>query len=117
MSTTENFGLNIEQFKVYFFKGIRYWYVLLIALIIGASFGFYQARYNVPAYEVSGRVLLKDEWKGAGADAFLPGMEIVSERNRIANEIGIIKSFPLMTDMVKSLPELRVNYFDIGNVR
>ena len=117
MSTTENFGLNIEQLKVYFIKGIRYWYVLLLSLIIGGAYGYYKVRYNVPSYTVSGRVLVKDVWKGYGADGFLPGMEIVNERNRLANEMGIIKSFPLMTNVIEDLSELKVSYFDIGNIR
>lgn len=117
MSSAENFGLNIEQFKVYFFKGVRLWYVLIIGLIIGTSVGFYKARYNVPTYKVDGRVLVKEEWKGYGADAFLPGMEIVNERHRLANEVGIIKSYPLMLNVVRDIPELKVSYYDIGNVR
>ncbi|MFB0924264.1 MAG: hypothetical protein QMB65_03110, partial [Vicingaceae bacterium] len=117
MDNNENIGLNVDQLKVYFFKGLRYWYVLLIALIIGASYGFYKVRYNVSSYSVSGRILVKDEWKGYGADAFLPGMEVVNDRNRLANEMGIIKSFPLMRNVIDDLPELNVSYYDIGNVR
>ncbi|NQX99030.1 MAG: hypothetical protein HRT73_14315, partial [Flavobacteriales bacterium] len=117
MESNESIGLNIEKVKIYFHKGLRYWYVLFLFLLIGISFGFYKVRYNVPAYSVNGRILVKEEWKGYGADAFLPGMEIVSERNRLANEMGIIKSFPLMSNVIEDLPELKVSYFDIGNVR
>ena len=117
MNDNENVGNNVEQLKVYFLKGLMYWYVLLIALILVSAYGFYKVRYNVPTYQVSGRVLVKDEWKRSGADSFLPGMDIVNDRNRLANEIGIIKSFPLMMDVVNKLPQLKVSYFVIGNVR
>ena len=116
MNEIESFGINFEQIKIYFFKGIRYWYILLLFLVIGASHGYFKTRYNIPSFEVSGRILVKDEWK-QGADAFLPGMEIVGERNRLANEVGIIKSFPLMLEVVKSIPDLKVNYYDVGNVK
>ena len=117
MSHTENFGLNLEQIKVYFFKGMRLWYIILICLILGLSFSFYKARYNVPTYKVNGRVLVKEEWKGYGADNFLPGMEVVNQRSNITNNIGIIKSFPLMENVVSDLPHLKFSYYDIGNVR
>ena len=117
MSSAENFGLNVEQFKVYFFKGLRLWYILVIGLILGLSFSFYNARYNVPTFNVNGRVLVKEEWKGYGADNFLPGMEVVNQRSNIKNNIGVIKSFPLMLNVIKDLPQLQFNYYDIGKVR
>ncbi|HRP59199.1 MAG TPA: hypothetical protein PK833_02790, partial [Vicingus sp.] len=75
-------------------------------------------RYLIPTYEISGRVLVKDEWKGGyGADAFLPGMEIINERNRLANEMGIIRSFPLMLNAVSNVPDLHISYYDVGKVK
>jgi len=118
MSATENFGLNVEQFKVYFFKGLRLWYIAMIGLILGLSYSYYKARYNVPTYQVNGRVLVKEEsYRGYGADNFLPGMEVVNQRSNIKNNIGIIKSFPLMQNVVADLPQLQFSYYDIGNVR
>ena len=117
MEELENTGLNIDKLKVYLFKGLRYWYVIAITLLIGIGFGIYEVRYNIPQYTVDGRVLVKDEYSSWGQEYFLPGMELVSGRNRLVNEIGIIKSYPLMLDVVKSIPALNISYYDLGQVK
>ena len=75
---------------------IRYWYLIVIGLLGGLAYAYYQVRYTPATYSVNSRILVKDEFSSWGQEYFLPGMELVSGRNRFINEIGIIKSFPLM---------------------
>ncbi|MCW8940110.1 MAG: hypothetical protein OQJ88_05595, partial [Flavobacteriales bacterium] len=117
MTNNEQTGINFDLIKVYLFKGLRYWYIPLITIVIGIVVGYYYARYDVPNYEVNGRVLVKDEYASWGQEYFLPGMELVSSRNRLVNEIGIIRTFPLMLRVVNSMPELHISYYDIGNIK
>ena len=102
--------------KVYVGYLIRYWYLLVLGLAFGAAFAFYNVRYSKATYTTSARMLVKDEYSSWGQEYFLPGMELVSGRNRLINEIGIIKSYPLMQRVADSL-EWDVSYFKVGNIK
>lgn len=103
--------------KSFLFKSIKYWYLFVIALVSSYSIAYYKIRYNIPTYNANARVLIKDEFSSWGQEYFLPGMELVSARNRLVNEIGIIRSFPIMRKVMEKLPDFRVTYNDIGNIK
>ncbi|HIA37522.1 MAG TPA: polysaccharide biosynthesis tyrosine autokinase, partial [Flavobacteriales bacterium] len=110
----ENTGFNYLQFGI---KALRYWYLLIIGALFGVGIAFYQVRYSVPVYKVDARIMVKDEYTSWGQEFFLPGMELVSTRNRLVNEIGSIRSFPLMRKVIDELPEFKVFYYGIGNIK
>ncbi|MBI2268847.1 MAG: polysaccharide biosynthesis tyrosine autokinase [Bacteroidetes bacterium] len=103
--------------KSFLFKSIKYWYLFVIALVLSYSIAYYKVRYNIPTYNVNARILIKDEFSSWGQEYFLHGMELVSARNRLVNEIGIIRSFPIMRKVMDGLPDFRVTYNDIGNIK
>ena len=103
------------DFKVYFFYLLRYWYFLVLGLGISCAYSFYTVRYSKATYTTSARMLVKDEHSSWGQEYFLPGMELVSGRNRLINEIGIIKSYPLMKRVADSL-SWDVAYYKKGNI-
>tara|TARA_R100001015_G_C4634464_1_gene201013 strand:- start:4277 stop:6430 length:2154 start_codon:yes stop_codon:yes gene_type:complete len=61
-------------------------------------------------------MLVKDEYSSWGQEYFLPGMELVSGRNRLVNEIGIIRSFPLMRKVANRLDH-PIDYYKVGNIK
>ena len=95
---------------------IRYWYLILIGLTIGIVYAFYKVRYFPATYTTTSRMLVKDEYSSWGQEYFLPGMELVSGRNRLINEVGIIKSYPLMERVSKQL-SWDVSYYKLGNIK
>jgi len=105
------------DYKVYFYKAIRHWYILVIALIIAVLYSIWNIRYTPKQYSVSARILVKDEYSSWGQEYFLPGMELVSNRNRLVNELGSIKSFPLMKKTVQSIDKFKVFFYQHGNVK
>ena len=115
MTSTSQPIFQIEP-KVLFNYTLRYWYLLLIGLICGVSYAYYKVRYTPPTYSVNSRMLVKDEYSSWGQEYFLPGMELVSERNRLVNEIGMIRSFHLMERVSKKL-DIRFSYFKVGNIK
>src|SRR5690554_3792811 len=102
--------------KVFLAYVLRYWYLVLIGVLGGLLYGYYQVRYTPATYSTNSRMLVKDEYSSWGQEYFLPGMELVSSRNRLVNEIGIMKSFPLMERVAQSL-DWRVSYYKIGNIK
>lgn len=113
-SDQQNKGFNIKQIL---FKSLGYWYLYLIGVVIGAGIAFYKVRYYVPQYSVNARILVKDEYSSWGQEYFLPGMELVSSRNRLINEVGVIKSFPVMKKVMESIPSFQTFYYDHGNIK
>lgn len=108
---------NFELFISYLTKGVKFWYIPLLFILIGGAIAFYKVRYFVPQFEASGRILVKDEYSSWGQEYFVKGLELVSSRNRLVNEIGIIKSFPLMERVTSKSPYFHISYYDIGNVK
>ena len=98
-------------------KVLHYWYLIAFAVLLGAGYAYYELRYTLPIYKVDGRLLVKDEFSSWGQEYFLPGMELVSSRNRLINEIGSIRSFPLMRKVMEQLPHFKVFYTVIGNIK
>jgi len=105
------------DYKQIFLKALKYWHLFILGALLGAGYAFYTVRYSIPTYSVSARIMLKDEYSGWGQEYFLPGLELVSARNRLVNEIGAIRSFPLMRKVVGQLPEFLVSYYDVGNIK
>ena len=94
----------------------RFWYLVLIGLVISLAISFYKMRYESPTYSVSSRLLVKDEYSSWGQDYFIKGTDLVSSGSNMMNEFGIIKSLPLMEDVVGEL-NWNVFYYKVGNVR
>ncbi len=103
--------------KAIFFKAINAWYLFVIGLMISGVYSWYKVRYSVPVYAVDARLLVKDEYSSWGQEYFLPGMELVSSRNRLINEVGILKSFPLILQTIEELDDFKVFYYRHGNIK
>ena len=112
-ASSTSFQIDPKLFLIYI---IRYWYLVVIGLLAGISYAFYQVRYSVPTYSTNSRMLVKDEYSSWGQEYFLPGMELVNSRNRLVNEIGIIKSLPLMIRVSNKL-KWDFSYYRIGNIK
>ena len=99
------------DFKALGARMLKYWYLFAIALIIGTSISYYKVRYSVPVYKTYGKALLKDEYSSWGQEYFIKGMELVSARSRISNEVGLISSYNMMRTVLDEV-DFGVFYYD-----
>lgn len=77
-------------------------YILLLVLaLVGAS--LYVRYYTVPLYESNARILLKDKNKGVGESKSLEDLNLISINKTIENEVEVMQSRTLITDVVKNL--------------
>lgn len=104
------------DFKALGARILKYWYLFALSLIIGFFISYYKIRYSVPVYSTYGKMLLKDEYTSWGQEYFIKGMELVSARNRLSNEIGLISSFNMMRSVLEEL-NFDVFYYDIGDLK
>jgi len=100
-------------------KYLKYWPWFVAGLIICVLAGFLYLKYTVPSYNTTASIIIKDEEsKGPSSEmsAFVDlGLLSGMGTNSIENEIGILNSRRMMTEVVKAL-KLNISYIDESQV-
>lgn len=88
-----------------------YWYWFLLSLIICISAAIYQIKKTPRTYSRTGTILIKDNSRGVGMSesAALGEINMFQTKSNLDNEIFIMKSRQLMTEVVNRL-NLNVSY-------
>ncbi|MDY8136883.1 GumC family protein [Aquimarina sp. 2201CG5-10] len=91
---------------------ISNWKLFVIAFAISFVVGFFYLRYTPKLYRVTSTILIRSEKNGIKSElaAFEDLTIFKNETKEVENEIEIIKSRPLLENVVKNL-ELNVQYF------
>ncbi len=103
-------------FKQIIFKYLPFWPLFVITTAIALAVSFYLLRIQVPVYVAAAKVLLKDPQKDGGDSKVLDALNIFSEKKIVDNEIVVLKSADVMTEVVKQL-NLYATVYNKGNVR
>ena len=98
--------------KKLFFKYLRFWPYILISAFIGLVAAYIITKLSKPIYRIEATVLISDDKPTLGADLF-DGGGMLSNKNNIENEIGILRSFSLAEEAINSL-EMNVSYYSDG---
>lgn len=101
-------------------KYLRYWPWFLIGVVIALLLAFVYLKYTTPKYNTTASIIIKDD-KGKGQTsemAAFADMGLLSGMgaSSIENEIGILQSKRLMSNVVKAL-NLNGTYFEEGPVK
>ncbi len=102
-------GLN---FQTIFAMLVLNWQWFLLSLIIFVCGAFIYLRYTAPVYQVSARMLIKDEAKKSKNNQMLASVEdlgFLTNSTGIDNEVEVLQSRILLRDVVKDL-KLYVEY-------
>jgi len=96
-------------------KYLRYWPWFVLAVIACLALAFTYLKFTTASYNTTASIIIKDEdSKGPSSEmsAFVDlGLLSGMGTNSIENEIGILKSRRMMTEVVKAL-QLNVQYID-----
>jgi tyrosine-protein kinase Etk/Wzc len=84
-------------------KYVPYWPIFLAALVIATGIAFVYLRYTIPIYEAKATIIIKDEKKGNEDSKLMESLDQISSKKIVENEIEIIQSRTLMTNVVKTL--------------
>ncbi len=99
-------------------KGLRYWYWFAIGLILALVAAFIYIRTTPRVYSVDATLQIKDE-KGGGVsniqDDILSQLTLLSGTSNLQNEIVVLKSYPLVGQVVKKLGLQTVYIPDAGS--
>ena len=102
-------------------KYLRRWPLFVIGVVVCLAGAFLYLRYATPTFNSLATIIIKDEKKGGGMASELSafadmGMLSGMGTNSIENELGILRSKRLMTNVVNKL-NLNVRYFQEGTIR
>ncbi|MBK6931704.1 MAG: polysaccharide biosynthesis tyrosine autokinase [Saprospirales bacterium] len=106
---------NIKQL---FFKGLRYWYLFVLFMTLTFTAVYFYLEYTMPIYESEALILIKDDENSGQPDEELFFSELgMGKKNKtLENETLVLKSTPLMVEVVKKL-ELQYLYTSIDGYK
>ena len=92
---------NLLGQMIYKFK--PHWPIFLLLVIIGIGCGWIYLRFATPIYETSATLLIKDERKGTIESKTIESLDQLSSKKIIENEMEVIQSNSLISNVVKQL--------------
>lgn len=111
METQSFFGENTSQAKPeglpfdvkrVFYRASKYWYFVVASLIIALGYAYFLNRYTARIYPISASIIIKESQETGGAELLYNNALINQYRNYL-NEPYIIRSFPLIQQVVEDL--------------
>ncbi len=111
---TSGFSFNLrDQIAKY----LKYWYWFVISVLIFGTLAFLKVRYTIPQYNVSSTIMISsdDNVRAPELSAFKDLGLLEEGENKRENEIQILKSRTLFTNVVNNL-KLNVRYFTEGRI-
>jgi len=107
-------GFNLmEQLTSY----LKKWYWFLISVVVFVSLAHLHIRYTIPLYNVSSTIIISqdDNISNSELAAFKDLALLNQSSSSIENEIQVLKSRTILTNVVNSL-KLNVQYFTEGRI-
>ncbi|MFN5793763.1 MAG: GumC family protein [Bacteroidota bacterium] len=105
--------INIKEL---IFRYLENWKWFLLSIVVCMGFGYTYLSYQVPQYEASAKILIKDEKNGGSIideSSVFEDLGLLKGGKNIDNEIEILKSRSLMISAVKSL-QANIFYYSYG---
>lgn len=109
-----NQGFKID-FKRVADRSLRYWYVVVLSLVISLTIAYLRNRYAVRIYPITASVIIKEKEETSGAELLYNNALINPYRNYL-NEPYIIRSYPIIQQVVEDL-NFEVVFFKEGNIK
>lgn len=120
MKSVQKNGVESEEKNVFgqiWFKYMPYWPLFLVLLTIAIAGAWLYIRYKTnPFYEATASILIKDEKKGQDEAKMIETLNQLSAKKIIENEIEVIKSRQLLTQVAKKL-HLYAPVYEKGRIK
>ena len=105
-SVNNNISENNEDGMVqqWILKFFPYWPLFLLASILAIGVGYAYLKYfTVPIYAAKATIIIKDEKKGNEESQLTESLDQLSSKKIVENEMEVIQSRKLMTDVINKL--------------
>jgi tyrosine-protein kinase Etk/Wzc len=84
-------------------KYLPYWPLILFSMLLAVAIAYGYLKYATPIYEANATLIIKDEKKGNEESKLMESLDQISAKKIVENEIEVLQSRRLMTDVVKRL--------------
>ena len=108
----EGDGFHFE-FRRILYRAIKFWYVILIFLLLGIGWAYLQNRYTTRIYPVTASIIIKETQEGSEGK-LIYNNPLVSYYRNYLNELYIIRSYPLVQSVLEEL-NFGVSFYQEGN--
>lgn len=106
----------LMNFKRIWYRVIRYWYFIVISVVVSLVMAFVYNRYSSKIYVVSASIIIKESEEAGQTAELLYNNPLINAYRNFLNEPYIIKSYPLLQEVVDSLG-ITVALFKEGNIK
>lgn len=110
---TETPGL--IDFRRVLFRAIRFWYLIILSLLIALTAAFLINRYSKRVYQITTSIIIKESQEVAEGK-FVYNNALVNPYRNFYNELYIIGSYPLISSVITSL-NYNVIFYREGNLK
>jgi capsular exopolysaccharide synthesis family protein len=107
-------GWDID-YKRILYRTVKYWYIVVLSVMIGLAVAFLYNRYATRIYTVNASVIVKESEDLSGGSEFLYNNPLVNFRRNYLNELYIIKSYPLIQKVIED-QNFDVTFLRQGNI-
>jgi uncharacterized protein involved in exopolysaccharide biosynthesis len=115
MQTNEN--VDIQKFLM---KILANWYWFALTVFIAISIAYFINRYSDPVFKQSAFVMIQDKENtlSGGIENILEEQGIIRRTRKkvVENEIAVLKSYRIVQETIKQLPEFNINYYSVGRI-
>lgn len=96
-------------------RSLRFWYLLVASVLAGLAIAYVVNRYTTRIYPIKASIIIKENEENLGAK-FLYNNELVNPYRNHLNEVYIMKSYPLLQEVVESL-HLEIAMYKEGDIK
>lgn len=93
---------------------LRFWYIIVISLLVCCSIAYVKNRYAIPLFPVSGSIIIKESKETTETNLILNSTLSQDYRNYL-NELYIIRSLPLLERTIDGL-NFNLTFYREGSV-
>ena len=84
-------------------KYLPYWPLILFSLLVAIGIAYTYLKFATPIYEANATLIIVDEKKGNEESKMMESLDQISSKKIVENEIEVLQSRRLMTDVIKRL--------------
>lgn len=96
---------------------LHYWYLFVIGIIISLGLAYLQNRKWIPTYKSSGTMIIEQYRTTSSTQALMQGFGVEDGYRNVDNQVIMLGSYDLVSKVVDSLPQLKVDYISKGNFK
>ena len=96
---------------------IHHWYLFVACVLLALVFAYMKNRSSMPVYQSEGTIMIDEYRTSSGTQAIMQGFGLQSGYRNVNNQVIMLHSYDLLSKVVDSLPEMRVDYITKGRFK